>query len=66
MNIEEHYRQFSKDFLSALYDAAGHRTHVSASLDSLAKSADEVREEADMINLYANAFLMGAEIHNDN
>jgi hypothetical protein len=50
--------------MDALYDASACKCYVMAPLDSLIYSTQEVhREASDMINLYANAYLMGAEMN---
>jgi len=64
MTIEQHYRQFSMDFMDALYDASACNNEVTVSLDGLVNFTEQARNEAlELLNLIANAYLMGAEMN---
>ena len=64
MTIEQHYRQMSDDFLDALYDTSACNNEVTVSLDGLVNFTEQARNEAlELLNLIANAYLMGAEMN---
>ena len=66
MTIEEQYNMLSEEFVEALFETSACNSEVAVTLNSLVNFTEQTRYEAlELLNLIANAYLMGAEIHDD-